>query len=361
MKKILKNMSFAVIALGAIIIAGCSSNSENDNSENESSGSDSNQKEMTVRIAYNLQKEHSVGVYFETLAEEIEKRTENASIKLKTQTFPDGQLYNDTQMVDAISQGGVEIGGINAGMISSDSAQLLESFDMPFLFKSWSAEKAALNGEYGKVISEDFEKLKVKVIGWAKYGTGGVYGNFEINQPDDIKNMKIRSVGKSVTEWLEDVGASPTSMSSQEVFQALERKMIDGYITGNSSVIDRSFYEVTQNAIDLTLTHTSFPVGANLEWWNGLPEDVQNAILEANKVAFDLAFDKAFQDNEKYKEKMKESGMNIYQPNEEELQAWYDSATKIHEEFAQKSDTAKQLMEYIDKLNEQYPIESDNK
>lgn len=354
MKKVFKNMFFAVMALVVLIIAGCGN-------DNDSNGSDSKQKEMTVRIAYNLQKEHSVGVFFETFAKEIEKRTENTSIKIKTQTFPDGQLYNDTQMVDAISQGGVEIGGINAGMISSDSAKLLEAFDMPFLFKSWNAEKAALSGEYGELISKDFENLKVKVIGWAKYGGGGVYTNFEVRKPEDIKKMKIRSVGKSVTEWLEDIGASPTSMSSQEVFQALERKMIDGYITGTSSVIDRSFYEVTENAIDLSITHTSFPVGANLEWWNGLPEDVQKAILEASDAAFDVAFKKAFEDNEMYIEKMKENGMKLYVPNEEELQAWFDSANKIHEEFAQKSDAAKQLMEYVNKINEEYPTDRDKK
>ncbi|TSI09303.1 TRAP transporter substrate-binding protein [Lysinibacillus sp. BW-2-10] len=354
MKRKMKNTMLAFIAMGTLMVAGCGS------SENVSQTSGSNQEEMAVRIAYNLPKEHAVGVYFETLADEIEKRTEDTSIKLTAQTFSDGQLYNDTQMTDAISQGGVEIGGINAGMITSDSAQLLESFDMPFLFKSWGAEKAAIEGEYGQLISEDFEKLNVKVIGWAKYGTVGVYGNHQIRVPDDIEKKKMRSVGKAVTEWLEDTGASPTSMSSQEVFQAMERKMIDGFVTGNSSIIERSFFEVTKHAVDMNLTHTSFPAGANLDWWNGLPEDVQKAILEASEVAIAASRDKAFEDDKIYKEKMKENGMELYQPTGKELQAWYDSANTIQEEFAKKSDRAKQLIESVKKINEQYPAESDN-
>ena len=129
--------------------------------------------------------------YFETLAKEIEKNTENTSIKIKAQTFSDGQLYNDTQMADAISQGGVEIGGMNAGMVASESAPLLAAFDLPFLFESWEAEKAAINGEYGELIGEDFENLNIKLIGWAKYGTGDLYGNKPIKVPSDLKNKRF--------------------------------------------------------------------------------------------------------------------------------------------------------------------------
>ncbi len=342
-----KNALLALLATGVIVVAGCG----NEESETSAEG----KEEMAVRIAYNLPKEHAVGVYFETLADEIEKRTENTSIKLTAQTFSDGQLYNDTQMTDAVGQGGVEIGGINAGMIASDSTPLLESFDMPFLFASWEAEKAAIDSDYGQLIAEDFEKLNVKVIGWSKYGTADVYANHPIKVPEDIENKKMRSVGKTVTEWLEGTGASPTSMSSQEVFQAMERKMIDGYVTGPSSVIDRSFFEVTKYGTDMELTHTSFPAGANLDWWNGLPEDVQTAILEAGEVAAEASREKAYEDDQAYKQKMKDKGMELYKPTGDDLELWKETAKKVHDNFAQQSDRAKQLMESIEKINEQYP------
>ncbi|HWL11872.1 MAG TPA: TRAP transporter substrate-binding protein DctP [Ureibacillus sp.] len=349
MKWSVRKGMFAVLATGVVLVAGCGGK--------EDATSASSGEEMTVRIAYNLPKEHAVGVFFETLAEEIEKRTENTSIKLDAQTFSDGQLYNDTQMTDAISQGGVEIGGINAGMVASESAPLLESFDMPFLFASWEAEKAAIASDYGQLIAEDFENLNVKIVGWSKYGTADVYANFPIKVPADIEKQKMRSVGKTVTEWLEDTGASPTSMSSQEVFQAMERKMIDGYVTGASSVIDRSFFEVTKYGTDMELTHTSFPAGANLEWWNGLPEDVQKAILEASEVAATASREKAYEDDQAYKQKMKDNGMELYKPTGEDLELWHETANTIHEEFAQKSDRAKQLIDSVEKINEQYPRE----
>src|SRR3546814_21140107 len=61
-----------------------------------------------IRIAYNLPKDHATGLYFETLAKEIDKLTAPTALHLKPRTFPNGQLYNDTQLPDAVSTGAVE-------------------------------------------------------------------------------------------------------------------------------------------------------------------------------------------------------------------------------------------------------------
>lgn len=347
-----KKLVLGVLMSGLLVATGCSGQSTSSTDSNGNA-----QEQMNIRIAYNLQKEHSVGVYFETLADEIEKKTADTSIKITAQTFSDGQLYNDTQMGDAISQGGVEIGGLNAGLVASSSAPLLASIDLPFLFDSWEAEKAATEGEYGELIGEDFENLGIQLIGWSKYGTGDVYGNFPIKVPNDLEKKKMRSVGQAVSEWLEDTGAAPVTMSSQEVFQAMERKMIDGYTTGASSVIDRSFYEVTKYGTDMNMLQTSFPAGANLEWWNKLPEDVQAAILEASKVATEASIEKAREDDQMYKEKMKENGMELYKPTSEELQQWKASTKDIYNDFLQSSDKAKQLMDAVQKVNEEHPAD----
>ncbi|WP_144548471.1 TRAP transporter substrate-binding protein [Bacillus sp. X1(2014)] len=340
------------VLMSGLLLSGCSSQS----AEPSSAGSGGKKQEtMNIRIAYNLQKEHSVGVFFETLAKEIEKNTENTSIKIKAQTFSDGQLYNDTQMGDAISQGGVEIGGMNAGLVATSSAPLLASFDLPFLFDSWEAEAAAIDGEYGNLISKDFENLNIKLIGWAKYGTGDLYGSKPINVPSDLKKLKFRSVGQAITEWLEDMGAAPVTMSSQEVFQAMERGMIDGYATGASSVIDRSFYEVTKYGTDMNTIQTTFPAGANLKWWKGLPDDVKEAILKAGKTATDVSREKAKADDQKYKDKMQELGVRLHKPNAEEFKLWKESTKDLYKDFLKTSDKAQPLMDAVQKANEENP------
>jgi C4-dicarboxylate-binding protein DctP len=249
----------------------------------------------------------------------------------------------------------VEIGGVNAGLVASSSAPLLASFDLPFLFESWEAETASIDGEYGKLIGQDFENLNIKLIGWAKYGTGDVYGNNPIKVPSDLKKLKVRSVGQAITEWLEGIGAAPVTMSSQEVFQAMERGMIDGYATGASSVIDRSFYEVTKYGTDMNMIHTTFPAGANLDWWNGLPDDVKEAVLKAGKTASEASREKAKKDDQMYKDKMQELGVKLHKPNAEELQLWKETTNELYKNFLKSSDKAQPLIDAVQKANEEYP------
>lgn len=125
--------------------------------------------------------------------------------------------------------------------------------------------------------------------------------------------------------------------------------MMDGYATGASSVIDRGFYEVTEYGTEMFLTHTTFPVGANLNWWNSLPEDVQEAIMEASKVAQEASWEKAMNDDQMYKDKMRENGMELYKPTPEELELWKESAAPLYDEFAKTSDKAKEIVEEMKK------------
>jgi TRAP-type C4-dicarboxylate transport system substrate-binding protein len=54
------------------------------------------QDQQIIKIAYNLPEHHATGTYFETLAKEIDQRTQATSLHLKPQTFPDG-LPDDTK------------------------------------------------------------------------------------------------------------------------------------------------------------------------------------------------------------------------------------------------------------------------
>jgi TRAP-type C4-dicarboxylate transport system substrate-binding protein len=77
------------------------------------------------------------------------------------------------------------------------------------------------------------------------------------------------------------MGAAPLKMSSSEVYMALQRKTIDGVVSGAQSIVKRKWNETCKY---LTLTNGSFspwPVTVNTSFWNKLPPDIQNAVMEA--------------------------------------------------------------------------------
>jgi C4-dicarboxylate-binding protein DctP len=337
--------------LGLLAAVGCSNSSGTaDKSEDTLE-----QKEKTIRIAYNLPAEHATGLYFERLAEEINKRTANTSIHLKPKTFPNGQLYNDAQLPDSISTGGAEIGQLNVGFLAGDAVEPLRILDLPFLFNSWEAEWAAEDGKYGELFGKQLEKFNMKLLGWPMYGTIELYGNFSIKAPEDLQGKKMRAFGKGAALMLEEMGAAPVSMSSQEIYQAMEHGVIEGYTTGPSSVVDRSLYEVTEYGTNMIIMYVPFQSVANMDWWNSLPEDVQQAVAKASQVAQEASRQAAKKSDDEYKQKIEEYGVEQYKPTPEEFQQWVESVKGRHDEYLKNTgELGKKLMEAAQKANEQH-------
>jgi len=332
------------------ILAGCGK--ENDSVAK--AGTTNNQKTQTVKIAYNLPKEHATGVYFEVLAEEIDKKTKDTSIHLIPSTFPNGQLYNDTQLPDALATGGVQIVQITTGFLAGGEAKPLQITDLPFLFDSWESMWAAEDGEYGDIFDAQFGKLGMKLVGWPAYGTVELYGSKPIKEPKDVSGQIMRGFGQGASLMLQELGASPVSMSSQEIYQALEHGAIDGYTTGPSSVIDRSLYEVTKFGTDMTLLSLSFQGATNLDWWESLPEDVQQAIEEASKIAQEQSRKEAKEKDLIYKEQLTEYGIDLYTPSDTEMTLWKEAASNRYKEYKESTgEIGERLLELVEKANGQ--------
>lgn len=351
MKKAYLTLSMCMV-LVLLIVSGC--NGEKEASENENG--DQGQEEKVIRIAYNLPAEHATGVYFETLAKEIDKRTKNTSIHLKPKTFPNGQLFTDAELPDALMTGGVEIGQLNVGFMAGKKAEPLRTVDLPFLFSSWKAEWAAEDGQYGELYGKALKKMDLKLLGWPMYGTIEIYGNFPIKVPEDLKGKKMRAFGQGASLMLEELGASPVSMSSQEIYQAMERGTIDGYTTGPSSVVDRSLNEVTKYGTNMTMMYIPFQGVANQAWWTSLPSDVQDAVLSSTRVAQKASRTAAKNNNEEYKKQLEEDGVDLYTPTPEEYQKWVEASSGRIEAYIEKNgEIGKQLMKAVEKANKKFP------
>jgi len=201
-------------------------------------------QEATLRIAHNLPKIQAVGQFFEILAQEIEKNTATTSVRLKARTFPNGQLFNDAQLPDAISTGSIEIGQINIGFINSPVTAAAQIVNLPALWGSWEALWHAEDQDaYRSVFQAMFNKLDMQMLGFAAYDTGDFYANKPVKLPSDFKGLRLRGYGADLSYLIRELGASPVTLSSQEIYQATQRGTIDGFLTGPSSVYTRKLYD----------------------------------------------------------------------------------------------------------------------
>lgn len=315
------------------------------------------QSEQVIKIAYNLPEHHATGTYFEVLAEEIAARTADTSIKLVPQTFPDGQLYNDTQLPDAISTGATHIGQVNLGFMAGRDAELLRIWAMPFLYETWEAEWAAEDSaEMRNAFSTQLAKYDHEMLGWTAYGTVEIYTNTPVRVPSDMEGLKMRSFGLDATRLLSLLGASPVTMSSQEIYQAMQRGTIDGCLTGPSSVLSRKLTEVTQYGTNIALARLPFVGSASKMWWDTLPEDVQAAVNAAAQVAQTASREQGKADNDAIAEKLRAEGVEIIEPTVEERQLWSEAAQPLLEDYKEKTgDAGAEILQAIADANAEHP------
>ena len=314
-------------------------------------------KEETIRIAYNLPKDHATGLYFETLAQEIEKNTANTPIRIKARTFPNGQIYNDTQLSDAVSTGVLNIGQMNPGFINSPDVEALRFWGLPFTFASWDALwYAEDNQAFGGIFESQFNKLGMHLLGWASYGTVEFYASKPIKLPGDIKGLRLRAFGVDTSMLIRDLGGSPVSMSSQEMYQAVQRGTIDGFITGPTSVHSRKLYEVAKHGTAVGIQYLSFPATVNLKWWNSLPPEVKAAIEKASAAAQQKSRARAKEDDGHANEQLAKLGVSLPALTAAEHAQWVSAAGKRVSEFVQKSgETGHKLLAVAQEANAKFP------
>jgi TRAP-type C4-dicarboxylate transport system substrate-binding protein len=99
-----------------------------------------------------------------------------------------------------------------------------------------------------------------------------------VYKPEDMKGMKIRTLGGPPTAMMEAIGAVPVGMPMPDTYQALQTGVLDGILTNWESLYSFRHYEVGKY-LTLVPFHTGlFGVSFNNNSWNGLPEEVKQQI-----------------------------------------------------------------------------------
>ena len=235
--------------------------------------------EFTARYATQLSKTFHLTESDYKFAELVAQKTDG---RLKIEVYPAGQLYKGRSIVKAVTDGALQMGIIYSGAWNGQ-LPYIDIFDVPFVFKSMAEINDAISGPLGKKISQDMEKFNAKLLYMGYYGRSFELANRvrPLKSNADFKGLKLRCNLPIAVAAVSAMGAAPLEMSSSEVYMALQRKTIDGVVSGAQSIVKRKWNETCKY---LTLTNGSFspwPVTVNTKFWDKLPPDIQQAVMAA--------------------------------------------------------------------------------
>lgn len=284
---------------------------------------------------------HGIGIA--KFKEMIEKETNG---RIKMQLFPDGQMGNDQSMMDSLKMGTLDMMVTSSAPIANTTKTFLV-FDLPFLFASEKVADAVLDGPAGQEILDTLKGTGLIGLAFWENGFRNITNSKKpINSPDDLKGLKIRTMQNPIhLESFKTWGANPVPLPFNEVFTALEQKVIDGQENPNTLIYDASFYEAQKY---LTITrhfYTPFVLMIGQKTWDKLSAEDQKLIQRIALETRDFERKVNRENDAKYLGLMKQKGVSINEVSPQDIEKFKASAKDIYAKFA--ADIGKERLDKV--------------
>ncbi|WP_077213271.1 TRAP transporter substrate-binding protein DctP [Bacillus dakarensis] len=153
----------------------------------------------------------------------------------------------------------------------------------------------------------------------------------EIRVPEDVKGLKIRTPGGIANEVYQELGATPVSVAHPETYEALEKGVIEAASYSSVAVEASGTIELLDYAMFPHLGTAIHGIVINENVWQGLPEDIQKAMMEAGQEMVKSSGEKYDADTKAFNEEFAKQG-TIVELTEEEDAQWI----KAYDEFTKK-------------------------
>ncbi|HHJ1298178.1 MULTISPECIES: TRAP transporter substrate-binding protein [Pseudomonas] len=231
-----------------------------------------------IKFAATSPKGTPPAIGMELFAKKVQERSDG---KIKVRTFPNGVLGGDVQVLSSLQGGVVEMMTWNAGLMINHVTDF-GILDFPFLYTDTAKVDAMLDGEVGKILTDQLPEKNLVGLAFWELGVRNLTNNARpVQSLEDIAGLKIRAQQSPLflDVWAA-LGANPTPLPFTEVHTALETGTVDGQENPAALILASRFNEV-QKYLSLT-RHNYNPqiVLISKTFWDTLNRDEQQLLTE---------------------------------------------------------------------------------
>src|SRR5258707_11142632 len=205
--------------------------------------------------------------------------------RVKIEVYPSQTLIKGVDMWKGIRSGIADIGWCVQGYWP-EQTPLSDVMSLPFLPIS-SAEKGseALWKLYEKFPSVQKEFSEIQPLVPYTSSPNLLVSKRQVKTLDEFKGLKFRVLGGPPTEMAKVLGAVPTLIPMPDVYQSLDRGVVDGAAAPWEAVEGFRLYEVAKNYTIAPFYVAYFSLCANKQKRQSLPPDLPSAIMSVSGLA----------------------------------------------------------------------------
>ena len=333
-KLYLKRLILIIMILPLFFIGACSNRT----------ASGMGAEQINLKIGINLDEDSSHGEASKLFKERVEELSEG---RLNVQLYPNQQLGDMRAQIEQVQSGALEM-TIQGTSTLSNFAKPLEIIELPFLFPDEEVMWEVLSGETGQEILSELENVNMVGLSYFSQGFRHITADIPIKSPEDIKGIKFRTMPSDllINTW-SNWGANAVSVDLGELYNGLQQGVVDSEDNNLETIKKLSLYEVQDYLTISGHNFLSFAIVTNKDWFEGLPEDLQEIVREAAMEAGKYSVDYMLESDKESFETLSEE-MTVYELTDEEKEVFREASRALYEKYSSNGKNKA----YIDKIIE---------
>jgi TRAP-type transport system periplasmic protein len=218
-------------------------------------------------------------------SKDVEKRSGG---KMTVRMFPSMQLGGKPpelyrQMVQGIADIVFTLPGYTAG-----DFPMMSLTELPGTANNAEDGTRKLWANFDKFFTKEFADAKVLML-WNSDTAGIMSRAKPVRTMDDMKGMRIRTPSRAQSAQLTALGATPVDMPVTQIYNALERGVIDATMIPLSAMLDFKLLEVVKYlTVDAPLGRSPFLVSMQRKRYESLPPDLKKIIDDTTGLEMSL-------------------------------------------------------------------------
>ncbi|WP_332629541.1 TRAP transporter substrate-binding protein [Halalkalibacter flavus] len=338
MKRFTKRFSFFSLMIAfLLLISACGSSDSSTDSTNDADSSDSETSQSGESITFSMGHMNSTEHVQDSMAmrpfgEEVAAATDG---RINFQIYPGGALGTPAETYDNIVTGIMDSGwglqGYNAGKFEVHSVMLL-----PFLANGDGAKLSVIAQKlYDQFpeIQAEYDDVKLMWVHAADpYAI--VTSGKQVTSLEDLRGLRLRTPSVEGGKMIESWGATPVSMPAPEIYDSMQRGVIDGGILPVAALADFNLFDVVDYVTIGNFSTGLFYTAMNKNSWDRIPSDDQTIIEELMGEPMARTAGEAFDaQEEKARAKAEEEGIEFLELDDAELDRFKEAAQVVTDEW----------------------------
>lgn len=250
---------------------------------------------------------HTVNI--RAFADDVAERTDG---ELKINVHSNGSLIGHAEIKNSVRRGIVPMGELIMSRLANENP-IYDVDSVPYLASNyddaWSLWQASR-----EIISEELSKQRLRLLFAVPWPPQGLYTQKEINELNDLRNLKMRAYNTSSERFSQLVNAVPTQIEVPDIPTAFSTGRVDAMMTSPATGADTKAWDYLTHFNHTQLWLPKNMVIVNDQAFSRLDPAVQQAVLDAAEEAERRGWEMSKQETEQALAVLKENGIVVSDP-----------------------------------------------